>query len=462
MSRLSELSKNTVLFAISNFASKLLVFLMVPLYTSVLSTEDYGVCDFVASTNNLLLPIFTLCISEAILRYTIEDKNQSINALSIGINICIVSSILVAVITPLLSVFFDIGHYIWFIPIFYLVTAMYGVISKYSRGINKVKESAIAGVIQTFFTVILNILFLVYFKWGIYGYLSAYVLGSVFSLIYLIYICDVINMYSIDLSVKDMKNYLSYSVPLVPNSISWWLIDSASRYIIRFFISLSAIGLYAAASKVPTIINILAGIFMEAWILSVLKDYNKPETKEFISKGYSFFNISILLSSYVLILLSYPISKILIRGDFIEGWVYMPFMICSSYYGALSSFLGCIYSAEKCTSLHFKTTFIGGIVSVSIGCLLASRMGVYGVIVGVLIGYVIIWLCRIFTTKKYIDYKLSLFKEFINHGFLIVCAISVIFGHIHIAIILFTVVILFNYSMIIETINRLMPLLRKK
>lgn len=461
MSRLSELSKNTVLFAISNFASKLLVFLMVPLYTSVLSPEDYGVCDFVSSTNNLLLPIFTLCISEAILRYTIEDKDHSINAISIGINICIVSSILVVAITPILSIFFNIGFYVWFIPIFYLVTALYGVFSKYSRAINKVKESAIAGVIQTIITVILNVIFLIYFKWGIIGYLTAYVFGSFFSLIYLIYICDIVNIYSIDVSVKEMRNYLSYSLPLVPNSISWWLIDSASRYIIRFYISLSAIGLYAAASKVPAIINILAGIFMEAWILSVLKDYNKPENKEFISNGYSYFNISILLSSYVLILLSYPISKILIRGDFIEGWVYMPYMICSSYYGALSSFLGCIYSAEKCTSLHFKTTFIGGIVSVSIGCLLATRMGVYGVMVGVLIGYVIIWLCRLFTTKKYIDYKLSLYKEIINHSFLIVCAISVSFDYIHIAIIIFVFVISFNYSMIIEIINRLMSHIRK-
>lgn len=459
MSRLSELTKDTALFAISNFASKVLVFLMVPLYTSVLTTEDYGISDLITSTVSLLLPIFTMCISEAVLRYTIENKDKGNHSVSIGINICVLSALIVAVITPVISMLLNVGNCIWFIPVYYLFTAMTGVLSKFARAIDKVKESAIAGVIQTFVIVLLNVLFLVYFKWGVVGYLTAYVLGSLSSTIYLFLSCDVTRKYSLKLFKSETSSYISYSMPLVPNSISWWLMDSASRYIIRFIISLSAIGIYAAAIKVPTILNVLSSIFMEAWLLSVLKEYDKPGSKEFIAKGYSLFNFAMMICSFGLITLSYPIARILIRGEFLEGWVYMPIMICSTFYGSLSGFIGCIYSAEKCTSLYFKTTIFGGVVSLVIGFFLAPSFGLYGVVTGVLIGYIANWLCRLYTTRKYLNLKLSLVKEIINHCCLVVAAFCISFNATYIAIGLFVLFILVNISVIKDLLYRMKPVI---
>lgn len=60
--RARELAVNTGLFAISSFGSKIISFLLLPLYTAVLSTGDYGTVDLINSTVGLLVPLLTLNI----------------------------------------------------------------------------------------------------------------------------------------------------------------------------------------------------------------------------------------------------------------------------------------------------------------------------------------------------------------------------------------------------------------
>lgn len=72
----SYLSNNVKLFTISSFGQKILSFLLVPLYTSYLNTQEYGIIDLVATTINIIIPIFSLNIAEGIMRFTLEEKNS--------------------------------------------------------------------------------------------------------------------------------------------------------------------------------------------------------------------------------------------------------------------------------------------------------------------------------------------------------------------------------------------------
>ena len=68
--------KNLSIFTVSNFITKLLLFFMLPLYTSVLTSEEYGTIDMITTTVNLAMPILTLCITEAIIRFTIDENTN--------------------------------------------------------------------------------------------------------------------------------------------------------------------------------------------------------------------------------------------------------------------------------------------------------------------------------------------------------------------------------------------------
>ena len=94
--RYKYLLKNTGLLTISNFASKVLVFLLVPLYTSVLSTEEYGIYDLIVSTVSLLYPLLTLNIVDAVMRFTMDKDVDKKQVAYIGIRYVGISVLVIA------------------------------------------------------------------------------------------------------------------------------------------------------------------------------------------------------------------------------------------------------------------------------------------------------------------------------------------------------------------------------
>lgn len=462
MSRTSDLINNTVLFSISSFSSKLLTFLMVPLYTTVLCTEDYGISDFISTTVSFLLPLCTLCISEAILRFTIDNAENRQKNISIGLSVCFLSTLIVAVLTPVMNLFLKVGEYSWFIPLFYFSSSVSGVLSKYARAIDKVRYSAVAGVLQTLTTVVLNLLFLVVFKFGIWGYLSAFVLGNAIQIVYLFIRCRIIYDFKLSLIFNGCFELFSYSAPLIPNSLSWWLVDYANRYVIRFYMGLQAIGIFAAANKLPTILTVISSIFMEAWLLSVLKEYNKEGGKEYIKKAYRSFSSIMMGISFILIISSQLLAKLLLKGDFFLGWVYIPIMICSAYYGALSGFIGALYSAEKCTSQYFKTTVYGGLASIIISLSFIHILGLYSVVIGMVIGYMIIWLIRLYTTRKYINLELDLFRELLCNFLMLICVVGAIKEWYILELSVFLIFIILNLNTVQEFIIIIKAYIKKR
>ena len=98
----SYLSNNVKLFTISSFGQKILSFLLVPLYTSYLNTQEYGIIDLVATTINIIIPIFSLNIAEGIMRFTLEEKNSK-DYLAYGILVAKKGALILALFGVVLS-----------------------------------------------------------------------------------------------------------------------------------------------------------------------------------------------------------------------------------------------------------------------------------------------------------------------------------------------------------------------
>lgn len=412
--RYKKLGRNTALMVIGNFASKILTFLLLPLYTYCLTTSEYGISDLITTTINLCLPFLTLTISESVLRMTLEqgsDKKQifTITAIIIGLGFGVL-----VLTTPVWRHFVPFKEYILYFLVYYLVMVLSNTAQQFTKGLEHVDVFVMSGIVTTFATCMWNIVLLLVFKMGIRGYLLAYILGYATSFLY-IFIKEKLWQYWISIGNIDRKfvrEMLIYCIPLIPNSISWWISDSSDRYILEFFWGASVIGVYAIAYKLPSIISILSTILTSAWQISAVEDFGSEESKEFFSDVYQKYASVYVMVCSGMILFIKMIARILFSGEFYEGWKYAIILMAAVIFQALSGFLGIIYAASKKTKTIFITTIVGAGSNIVLNILLIPSMGALGAAVATLVSYIVVWMMRLIDSRRIlpirVDYKVDL------------------------------------------------------
>ena len=182
-----KLGKNLMIISIGSFSSKILSFLFIPLYTHVLSTSDYGSADLISTTVSLLVPFATLVIGEAMMRFALDKQYPVGSIFWSGIKAIKYSFPLVAVLSVVLVLFEDFRNYYIILLVHLITSCIYTVLSYYARGVDAVKEYAIAGIIGTLGIIIFNIMFLAIFRLGVIAYMISFifadVIGSAFLLL---------------------------------------------------------------------------------------------------------------------------------------------------------------------------------------------------------------------------------------------------------------------------------------
>lgn len=459
-SKVKELLSNSLLFTIGQLGSKILVFLMVPFYTYVLTPEEYGISGVVQTTATLIAPLLVLKIQDAALRYCFRADVSKQNVFSIGVIVVTVgglASIAMTWLLRLIPMLHDLGYYMYYIPFMLFTNSMSLLLSYFARGIDKVKESTISGIIVTFVIVCSNIIFLLFLKIGVAGYLLSFIIADTVASIYLYKSCKLREYFKREFNISLAKEMVLFSIPLIPNSIGWWLMGSFNNYFILSALGTTAVGLYTAALRIPSILTALSDIFSQAWLLSALKNYETEEGKAFIMAVHrKFFSVLCVLTS-LFVLFSYPIAKILLSGEFSNCWKIIPLLFVSVFLGALVSFYGAIFSAENKTSIHFTTTLIGGIFSVSIVLLFLKSFGLMVVSIATVSGYFIIWFLRKEYVKRYIDIGMSTAEAILRIILLVGIAVLVIYELYVYAGIVCLVLTLLNGKQIMLVARYLIP-----
>lgn len=405
MNKYLNLIKNTALFGIGNVLSKIILFLLMPLYTSVLSTSEYGIAEMFSTSLELFFPLITLGVSEAVFRYTI-DKNDNVHeTISIGFFITTLGLILSILISFLLSNFF--GNY-FVLLIFMILTYSYKTLFSYaSRGLEKNAEFAISGILNTFILAVSNIYFLKIMKIGLNGYLLSIIISNSVSALYLL-ICSKLYKY---ISVSYFKKnkcllMLRYCIPTIPNQLSWWIINMSGRYILLFFFSNGLVGLYTAASKIPSTINIITQMFQQAWQFSSSQEINSNSSLVFYSKIYKVFLSLMVMSTSIIITFSPLIAKFLLKGNFYSSWKFIPMLLIVSFLNSISMFFGTFYVAYKKSNMLMYSTILGVIINVCTGIPLGYLFSIEGITFSSLLTYLVLVLVRIYDTQKFVEINL--------------------------------------------------------
>ena len=305
MNQYKYLFKNIGLLTLSSFATKLLSFFLVPLYTNILTTTEYGTYDLMNTTVGVLIPILTLNVQDAVARFAMDKKQNRKAIVSVAMKILMVANAIVAlglVINGIFRFSTLIRDYAVFFFLMFFIQTVSGVVTCYVRGIDQIADLSVSSVLVSIFTIGCNIIFLAVFKWGLNGYFLANIIGPLMQIVYLIVRAGM--LHDTDLKsdfAAEKKAMLDYSKPMIANSVAWWINNTSDRYIVIFFCGLAENGIYSVSSKIPSILNIFQSIFSQAWTLSAVKDFDPEDKNGFFANTYRAYNCMMVLICSVII-----------------------------------------------------------------------------------------------------------------------------------------------------------------
>lgn len=425
------LFKNIGLLTISQFSSKFLTFILVPLYTNILTTEQYGTYDVFHTTISLLIPVLMINITDAVLRFSLDGSEDKSKVFSVGVTVygkgLLVFGILVAInyfanILPVLNA------YIPYLILMFTVTAAHEVLIGYARGCDAVFDVAVAGIISSVVAISLNIYLLVFAKMGLDGYFCANIAGVLCAAVYLVVRLKVWrNIYFTGLDKKLQQQMLIYSFPMMLTSVSWWVNSFSSRYVILGLCGVAANGIYSVAYKIPSILTAFQEVFNKAWVLSSVKTFDENDESGFFSKTYSIYNGVMILICSVIIAATRFLAGLLFAKDFYTAWKYVPFLTISVIFGAMSGYLGGIFAATRDTKAYAISTIIGAGVNLALSFVLVQFIGPMGAAVAAMVSYVIVWLIRILLVRKHIKLRLRLKRDCIAYMLLVLQTIVLLY-----------------------------------
>ena len=401
MNKYTKLIKNSGIFAIANVGSHFISFLLVRFYTELLTIEQYGMIDVMVTTTSLVIPIVSLAIVEAVLRFSIDDENPK-EVFSNGILVAICGSLAFAVVGPLVFIRTAYKDYFVLMALLVFLTSIDNICAQHVRGIGRVSVFAISGIIKTATLAGSNILLLLGLGMKIEGYLLSMIISEASSILFLMLASQAYRGLRLHPNMPLLKQMTKYSIPLIPNSLSWWVMNAADKYAILLMIGASANGLYAVAHKLPSLINICNNLFFQAWQLSAVEESKSEKKSEFYSNVFNVLAVTLFMVAAMLLLLLKPIMNVLAAAEYGEAWKYAPFLIIGMVFAAFSSFLGTNYVAMKQTNGALKTTIVGAVVNIVLNFVFIKMIGMHGAALATMISFAVTWLYRAVDTTGFV------------------------------------------------------------
>ena len=424
--RLKKLAGTTVIFTVGKFVSKLMVFLMMPLYTACLSEAEYSTADLITQLANLLIPLACLGISEGIFRNAAAREGDKEAFFSSGIAILGVSSGCFLLLSPLLLLAEYFAPYLWLIVLFVLCSNFHAVCAQYVCAIGRTKTFALQGILNTALNIGFNVLFLLGFGMKIEGYVLSVVCADLVTTLALILYCRLWRAFSVKKISKPLViDLLRFSLPLIPTTVFWWITGVSDRYLVARMRSDAENGLYAAAYKIPTLLTYMVSVFNEAWRLSAVRESSDPDAcADFFAKVFRYYVAVVFVGGAFLIAFAKVCSVILFADSYYAAWLYVPILVVATVFTSFDSFLATAYFTKKKTMVSFYTSMAGAGINIVLNLIWIPVWGAVGASLATAISYFVVFVLRAATMHRYIRFNLQIPKITVNT--LLLCGMAAV------------------------------------
>ena len=394
---------NTLVFALGGLAVKAVSLVLMPLYTTALTAGEYGTAELLNSAIEIVLPLLSAGVVEALYRFSIDDDVPKDELFAGSLVVLGGGIVCTGALCALGSALWDMEHAAAFFALFCSV-CVFKATTQLARGLGHVRRFVVYGLINALAMVVATYVLLVHAHAGIEGYLWSYSIGYlVGGITAFLGSAEYRFLAPFWVDRELLRRMLVYSLPLVPNLLSWWLVSVSGRYVVLWGSGLAAAGLFTAASKMPSLINIVASVFQQAWQYSTAREINSPDRGAFFGSVLRGYSLATLTAAGLVIALNRPISRVMLQAEFAEGWRYVPLLMLAATFGVMTIFFGTFYQALMNSRMLMASTALGAVVNVILGVALVPFMGPWGAGLAGAVAYALVLVVRARDLRHRID-----------------------------------------------------------
>ena len=427
MNKKKQLAKNTIIIFFGKVCTQLISFFLLPLYTGYLNTSQYGKVDLITTYVTLLVPLITLELEMSIFRWLVDSRGKEKDEEKLISNNFYILTIGLTIFTIIYIIVTSFWHieFRWLILIDIIVCTLSGNFLQVARGFGRTLDYSISCIITGVTTIISNIVLIVFLGLRADGMIISMALANGLCSLYLFLRMKLYNKINFKLrDTKLIKEMNKYSIPLIPNGVSWWIVNVSDRSIISIVLGSAANGLYAVSNKFPTILSSLLGIFNLSWSESAALHINAPDRDEFFSSVCNTI-VKLFTSLGVGMIACMPfVFPILINYKYDEAFYYIPFLVLGSVFNVLICLYSGIYIAKKLTKQAATTSVIGAVINILVNIVLIKYIGLYAAALSTTLSYFVMMVYRHIDLKKYIKLKFEknlLIKTILIYSLAIIC-----------------------------------------
>ena len=410
MNREKALAKNTFIIAIGTFLPKFSSIITLPIITGGLTKAEMGTYDLISTLVSLFLPVATLQIQSAAFRFLIDVREDEKETKRIITNI--ISFILPTSLIALTILYLCLGNVSlvirWLICLYFFSDILMLSTQQIVRGLSNNKLYSASSVTISFSNMLLIVLTISVGKQGLVGVLASITIATTIGLILLLVKGHILSRIDLSLlSRKTLLEMLSYSWPMIPNSLSNWVLSFSDRAVLTAFMGLEANAIYSVANKIPALFTTVQGTFVFAWQENASLASKDSDADTYYAEMFdSIFGI--LVGIMALLIAATPILFwLLIRGDYKEAYYQMPILFMGMLFSSMASFIGGIYVAHKKTRSVGVTTILAASCNLVIDLVFVHKIGIFAASISTLVSYVFLTIYRMVDVQKFQKVKFN-------------------------------------------------------
>ncbi len=412
MSREGKLAKNTLILSIGTFLPKLASFVTLPILTGCLTKEEYGTYDLITVLVSLVLPAATLQIQTAAFRFLIDEREDVKKVKTIVTNI--VFFILPTSLTALgilLAVLILRGmpaRICVLICLYFFADILVNAERQVCRGLNRNMDYSVSAIISALGKMVFAVICVYWLRAGLEGTVISLFFASFFSFLYLFVKARLYRWISLRaFDAGKLAEMLRYSWPMVPNSMSAWVMRVSDRLVVTAFMGVSANAVYSVANKIPSLLNLAQNTFTMAWQENASVVSKDRDAGEYYSSMFRTM-FDLMAGFFGLLIAATPLLfKLLIRGDYADAYFQIPVLFVAMFFYSMSTFLGGIYVAYKKSRSVGVTTTLAAVCNLVTDLAAIRFIGLYAASGSTLISYIFLFIFRIIDVQKIVRIRYS-------------------------------------------------------
>ncbi|NJD23534.1 MAG: hypothetical protein FIA82_12855 [Melioribacter sp.] len=427
LEKIKELTKDTAIYGISTIIGRFLGFFLIPFYTNVINTHDFGIYSNIYAYLAFLNIFFIYGMDAAFMKYASlkEDKSEKKKIFSTTYLFVTLTTLLLAVLLYLLKTPFSrlmeipneyskLYHYLIFILIFDTLALVPFANLRLERKSAKFTTIKLSNIVLN---LALNFILVLKYKLGIEGIFLANLYASAFS--FLVLTPEIYRLISIKIDKELLSKLLKFGIPYLPASLAAMVVQVVDRPVVLAMTNESTLGIYQANYKLGVFMMLFVSMFQFAWQPFFLNNAKEKNAKEIFAKVLTLF---LLVSSMIWIVLTLFVEdfarfeflpgKSIIGRDFLSGIAIVPIILLGYLFnGIYYNFQAGIYIEEKTKYFPFVTG-AGALINVVVNILLIPILGLIGAALATLASYVVMALGLYLFSRKVYPIKYEYGKVF--------------------------------------------------